>query len=40
MSRKLDRRTFLAGTAAGTAAAALPFPAPAIAQARPSRSAC
>ena len=35
MSRKLDRRTFLTGTAAGTAAAALPFPAPAIAQAAP-----
>jgi branched-chain amino acid transport system substrate-binding protein len=35
MSRKLDRRTFLAGTAAGTAAATLPFPAPAIAQGAP-----
>ena len=35
MPRKLNRRTFLAGTAAGTAAAALPFPAPAIAQAAP-----
>ena len=36
MSRKLNRRTFLAGAAAGTAAAAqLPFPAPAIAQAAP-----
>jgi len=35
MSRKLNRRTFLAGTAAGTAAAALPFPAPAIAQGAP-----
>jgi branched-chain amino acid transport system substrate-binding protein len=35
MSRKLNRRTFLAGTAAGTAAATLPFPAPAIAQGAP-----
>jgi branched-chain amino acid transport system substrate-binding protein len=35
MSRKLDRRTFLAGTVAGTAAAALPFPGPAIAQGAP-----
>jgi branched-chain amino acid transport system substrate-binding protein len=35
MARKLNRRTFLAGTAAGTAAAALNFPAPAIAQAAP-----
>jgi branched-chain amino acid transport system substrate-binding protein len=35
MARKLDRRTFLAGTAAGTAAAVLKFPAPAIAQAAP-----
>jgi branched-chain amino acid transport system substrate-binding protein len=35
MSRKLNRRTFLAGAAAGTAAAQLPFPAPAIAQAAP-----
>jgi branched-chain amino acid transport system substrate-binding protein len=35
MSRKLNRRTFLAGAAAGTAAARLPFPAPAIAQAAP-----
>ncbi len=35
MPRKLNRRTFLAGTAAGTAAAALKFPAPAIAQAAP-----
>src|SRR5262245_18153515 len=35
MPRKLDRRTFLAGTAAGTAAAALKFPTPAIAQAAP-----
>lgn len=36
MSRKLDRRTFLTGTAAtGTAAATFRFPAPAIAQAAP-----
>jgi branched-chain amino acid transport system substrate-binding protein len=35
MSRKLNRRTFLAGAAAGTAATQLPFPAPAIAQAAP-----
>jgi branched-chain amino acid transport system substrate-binding protein len=35
MARKLNRRTFIAGTAAGTAAAALNFPAPAIAQAAP-----
>src|SRR6185437_3237058 len=35
MSRKLSRRTFLAGTAAGTAAATFHFPAPAIAQAAP-----
>ena len=35
MSRKLNRRTFLAGTAAGTAAATLCFPAPAIAQGAP-----
>ena len=35
MSRKLNRRTFLAGTAAGTAAATLRFPAPAIAQGAP-----
>ena len=34
MSRKLNRRTFLAGTAAGAAAATFPF-APAIAQAAP-----
>ncbi|MBX9589487.1 MAG: ABC transporter substrate-binding protein [Hyphomonadaceae bacterium] len=33
MARKLNRRTFLAGTAAGTAATALRFPAPAVAQA-------
>jgi branched-chain amino acid transport system substrate-binding protein len=32
MSRKLNRREFLAGTATGTAAAALRFPAPALAQ--------
>jgi branched-chain amino acid transport system substrate-binding protein len=37
MARQLNRRTFLAGTAAGTAAAALKFPAPAIAQAAPFR---
>src|ERR1700688_3504665 len=35
MSRKLSRRTFLAGTAAGTAAATFHFPAPAIAQNAP-----
>ena len=35
MARKLDRRTFLAGTVAGTAAATLRFPTPAIAQAAP-----
>jgi branched-chain amino acid transport system substrate-binding protein len=35
MSRKLNRRTFLAGAAAGTAASRLTFPAPAIAQAAP-----
>jgi branched-chain amino acid transport system substrate-binding protein len=35
MPRKLNRRTFLAGTAAGTAAAALKFPTPAIAQGTP-----
>jgi branched-chain amino acid transport system substrate-binding protein len=35
MSRKLNRRTFLAGTAAGTAAATLRFPAPAVAQGAP-----
>jgi branched-chain amino acid transport system substrate-binding protein len=33
MARKLNRRTFLAGTAAGTATAALKLPAPAVAQA-------
>ena len=35
MSRKLSRRTFLAGTAAGAAAATFHFPAPAIAQNAP-----
>src|SRR5712691_10553270 len=35
MSHKLNRRTFLAGTVAGTAAATLRFPAPAIAQGAP-----
>ncbi len=35
MSHKLNRRTFLAGTVAGTAAATLRFPAPAIAQGVP-----
>src|SRR5947199_1909068 len=35
MSRKLDRRTFLAGTAAATAAGTLRFPAPALAQGVP-----
>jgi branched-chain amino acid transport system substrate-binding protein len=35
MSRKLNRRTFLTGTAAGTAAATLHFPTPALAQAAP-----
>ncbi len=35
MSRKLSRRTFMAGTAAGTAAATFRFPAPAIAQGAP-----
>ncbi len=34
-SRKLNRRTFLAGTAAGAVAATFKFPAPAIAQAAP-----
>jgi branched-chain amino acid transport system substrate-binding protein len=37
MSRTLDRRALLAGAAAGTAAAALRFPAPAIAQGAPFR---
>ncbi len=35
MSRKVNRRTLLAGTAAGAAAALARFPAPAIAQAAP-----
>ena len=35
MSRKITRRKFMAGTAAGAAAAAFKFPAPAIAQAAP-----
>jgi branched-chain amino acid transport system substrate-binding protein len=35
MSRKVTRRTFLAGTAAGTTAATFRFPAPAIAQNAP-----
>ena len=35
MSRKVTRRKFMAGTAAGVAAAAFNFPAPAIAQAAP-----
>ena len=35
MSRKVTRRKFMAGTAAGAAAAAFKFPAPAIAQAAP-----
>ena len=35
MSRKLTRRSFMAATAAGTAAAAFKFPTPAIAQAAP-----
>jgi branched-chain amino acid transport system substrate-binding protein len=35
MSRKVNRRKFMAGTAAGVAAAAFKFPAPAIAQAAP-----
>ena len=35
MSRKVSRRTVLAGTAAGAAAALTRFPAPAIAQAEP-----
>src|SRR5690242_7805680 len=35
MSRKVSRRKFMAGTAAGAAAAAFKFPAPAIAQAAP-----
>jgi branched-chain amino acid transport system substrate-binding protein len=35
MTRKYSRRTFLAGTAAGTAAATFRFPAPAVAQGAP-----
>jgi branched-chain amino acid transport system substrate-binding protein len=35
MHRKVNRRTFLAGTAAGTAAAALQLPMPALAQGAP-----
>src|SRR6201994_814410 len=35
MSRKLSRRTFMAASAAGAAAATLKFPAPAIAQSAP-----
>ena len=35
MSRKVSRRKFMAGTAAGAAAAAFNFPMPAIAQAAP-----
>src|SRR5580704_7781230 len=35
LSKKLTRRTLLAGTAAGAAAAVTRFPAPAIAQAAP-----
>src|SRR4249919_1781222 len=35
MSRKVTRRKFMAGTAAGAAAAAFNFPMPAIAQAAP-----
>ena len=35
MSRKFTRRKFMAGTAAGAAAATFKFPAPAIAQAAP-----
>jgi branched-chain amino acid transport system substrate-binding protein len=35
MARKISRRTMMAGTAAGVAAAALNFPKPAIAQAAP-----
>ena len=35
MSRKLNRRTFLTGTIAGTAAATWHFPAPAVAQGAP-----
>ena len=35
MSRRVTRRKFMAGTAAGAVAATLKFPAPAIAQAAP-----
>ena len=35
MSRKVTRRKFMAGTAAGAAVAAFEFPMPAIAQAAP-----
>ncbi|HEY6025604.1 MAG TPA: ABC transporter substrate-binding protein, partial [Pseudolabrys sp.] len=35
MARKISRRTMMAGTAAGVAAAAFNFPKPAIAQAAP-----
>src|SRR6202008_3626664 len=35
MSRKISRRKFMAGTAAGAAAATFKFPAPAVAQAAP-----
>src|SRR6478609_7873332 len=35
MTRKISRRTMMAGTAAGVAAAAFKFPTPAIAQAAP-----
>jgi branched-chain amino acid transport system substrate-binding protein len=35
MSRKVNRRKFMAGTAAGAVAATFKFPAPAIAQAAP-----
>ncbi|MGC2122013.1 MAG: ABC transporter substrate-binding protein, partial [Xanthobacteraceae bacterium] len=35
MLRKVNRRTLLAGSASGAAAALLPFPAPAIAQPAP-----
>src|SRR5579872_5036142 len=37
MSRKVTRRKFMAGTAAGAALATMKFPAPAIAQAAPFR---
>jgi hypothetical protein len=35
MSRKVTRRKFMAGTAAGAAAVAFNFPMPAVAQAAP-----